>query len=317
MTIAMAPNLTLLFLGLFVVLVIAGVATNWIAARPGADPELVGNLRDRIGAWWGMIAILGVAFLLGGLGLVVLFAFCSFAALREVLTLIDRHRADHLALAVSVFLVLPVQYLAIWQGWYGFYAVFVPVYAFLGLASLAVLRGRTEGFLTRAAQLQWALMITVYCLSHVPALLFLEIPGFEGRSILLVAFLLLVVQASDVLQYVWGKAIGRHKLAPGVSPSKTWEGLIGGVLSASLIGAALYKLTPFGPGWAFAMAFLAASLGVLGGLVLSAAKRDRGVKDWGHGIVGHGGFLDRLDGLAFAAPVFFHLTRFLWQTNVG
>lgn len=76
----------------------------------------------------------------------------------------------------------------------------------------------------------------------------------------------------------------------------------------------MHGLTPFGPFWAFVMALVAATMGAFGGLVLSAAKRDRGVKDWGHGIAGHGGFLDRLDGVAFAAPIFFHLTRFFWQS---
>lgn len=308
----MALELLLLFGGLFAVLIAAGWASAAIAARPGVDADLVANLRDRIRAWWGMIAILGIAFLLGRPGLILLFAFCSFAALREFLTLIDRDRADHMALFGSFALVLPIQYGAIWIGWYGFYAVFIPVYAFLGAPILSVLRGRTEGFLNRVSQVQWAMMICVFCISHVPALLVLDIPGFEDRSILLVAFLLLIVQASDVLQYVWGKLLGRRRLAPSVSPSKTWEGLVGGVLSASLLGVALHGLTPFGPWAAGAMAFVAAAMGAFGGLVLSAAKRDRGVKDWGHGIVGHGGFLDRLDGVAFAAPIFFHLTRYVW-----
>lgn len=308
----MALSLILLFGGLFAVLVIAGAISGWLAEKQGVDPDLVANLSDRIRAWWGMIGILAVAFLLGDAGLILLFAFCSFAALREFMTLVDRDRADHWALFGTFFVALPIQYWAIWMGWYGFYAVFIPVYAFLGAPILSVLRGQTEGFLNRVAQVQWALMICVFCISHVPALLVLEIPGFEGKALLLVAFLLLIVQASDVLQYTWGKLLGRTKMAPRVSPSKTWEGLVGGVLSAAGLGVLLHGLTPFGPWIAGAMALIAAIMGAFGGLVLSAAKRDRGVKDWGHGIVGHGGFMDRLDGVAFAAPIFFHLTRFFW-----
>lgn len=308
----MAAELALLFTALFAVLIGAGWASGRLSERAGADPDDMANLAERIRAWWGMIAILAVAFLLGEVALLLLFAFCSFAVLREVFTLVDRHRSDHLALALSFLLVLPIQYATIYAGWYGFYAVFVPVYAFLGAPIVSVLRGHTDGFLGRVSQVQWALMIAVFCISHVPALLFLDGPGFEGRQMLMVAFLLLIVQASDVMQYVWGKALGRHRLAPDVSPSKTWEGLIGGVLSAALLGAALHGFTPFGPLLAGTMALLAAAMGAFGGLVLSAAKRDRGVKDWGHGISGHGGFLDRLDGVAFAAPVFFHLTRYFW-----
>ena len=152
----------------------------------------------------------------------------------------------------------------------------------------------------------------MFCLSHVPALLTLPIPGFEDRKLLLVAFLVLVVQASDVLQYVWGKLLGRHKIAPRLSPSKTVEGFAGGVVSATALGAALWWLTPFPPLQAALMALAITLMGFCGGLVMSAIKRDRGVKDWGWMISGHGGMLDRLDSVIFAAPIFFHLTRYWW-----
>lgn len=114
-------------------------------------------------------------------------------------------------------------------------------------------------------------------------------------------------------QYVWGKLFGRHKSAPQLSPSKTVEGFAGGVLSATLLGVALYCITPFQVWEAAAMALLIAVLGFFGGLVLSAIKRDRGIKDWGAMIEGHGGMLDRMDSVAFAAPIFFHVTRFFYQ----
>jgi phosphatidate cytidylyltransferase len=159
-------------------------------------------------------------------------------------------------------------------------------------------------------------MIAVFCLSHVPALVTLNIPGYHGREILLIAFLVLVVQASDVLQYVWGRLFGRLKIAPNLSPSKTVEGFVGGVVSASLIGAALWWITPFTPSQAGLMALTCTLMGFLGGLVMSAIKRDRGAKDWGYLIEGHGGVLDRLDSVVFAAPVFFHLTRYWWALYV-
>jgi phosphatidate cytidylyltransferase len=161
---------------------------------------------------------------------------------------------------------------------------------------------------------QWALMVCVFCVSHVPALLSLEIPGFEGRNVLLIAFLVVVVQGSDVAQYIWGKLFGRTKIAPNLSPSKTWEGFVGGALSAVLIGAALSWLTPFTPLQAGGMAGVIVIMGFFGGLVMSAIKRDRGVKDWGQMIAGHGGFIDRLDSVIFSAPIFFHLTRYFWST---
>lgn len=94
-------------------------------------------------------------------------------------------------------------------------------------------------------------------------------------------FLILVVQSSDVLQYVWGKLFGKHKIAPTLSPSKTVEGFIGGVLSASLLGMLLHWMTPFNAWQAFLMSMLICLMGFLGGLVMSAMKRSMGVKDWG------------------------------------
>jgi len=214
---------------------------------------------------------------------------------------------------VAFFIVLPFQYFLVWIDWYGLYSIFIPVYVFLLLAAMAALRQDTKDFVGRVAETQWGLMVTVFSLSHVPALTGLVIPGYEGRNLLLVAFLVLVVQASDVLQYIWGKLLGRHKIAAELSPSKTVEGFIGGVASATALGAALWWVTPFTPGQAALMAAVINLMGFLGGLVMSAIKRDRGVKDWGWLIEGHGGVLDRLDSLVFAAPVFFHLTRYWWS----
>ena len=156
-------------------------------------------------------------------------------------------------------------------------------------------------------------MICVFCASHVPALLTLQIPGFEGRNVLLIAYLVFVVQISDVLQYVWGKLVGKHKIAPSLSPSKTVEGAVGGILSATLIGGALFWITPFNVIESLCLSLLITIMGFLGGLVLSAIKRDRGVKDWGHLIAGHGGFIDRMDSVLFSAPVFFHFVRYGWD----
>jgi len=209
--------------------------------------------------------------------------------------------------------VLPVQYALIYSDWYGMYSIFIPVYAFLFLPIVSVLHGDTDSFLVRVAETQWGLMICVFAASHVPALLSLEIAGFEGKNVLLVAFLVVVVQLSDVLQYVWGKLLGKRKIAPSLSPSKTWEGFVGGTLSASLVGAGLWWMTPFSPVQAFGLSLIITLMGFFGGLVMSAIKRDKGVKDWGHLIAGHGGFIDRLDSVVFSAPIFFHVVRYFWS----
>lgn len=307
----MAEQTAWLFAAIGCVLVLATAAGAVLARRQGGPPSaVVQNLNQRIRAWWVMVILIGIAFLFGKAGVIVLFAFASFTALREFVTLTDTRRGDHSALVVAFFVVLPVQYWLVGIEWYGLYSIFIPVYAFLLMPIAAALRGETEHFMQRIAVTQWALMLAVFCVSHVPALLTLRIPGYAGRNLLLIAFLVLVVQSSDVLQYVWGKLLGRRKIAPLLSPSKTWEGFVGGVGSATLVGLALFWITPFTPGQALLMALVICLMGFFGGLVMSALKRDRGVKDWGQMIEGHGGMLDRLDSVIFAAPVFFHLTRY-------
>jgi phosphatidate cytidylyltransferase len=288
-----------------------GYVLRWRYAKD-APNATIDNLNARIKAWWWMVAWLGVGFAFGKAGVIVLFALASLAALREFITLTPTRRGDHVALAVAFFVVLPLQYYLIWIDWYGLFSVFIPVYVFLLLAAIAALRQDTKNFMSRVAETQWGLMICVFCLSHVPALLSLRIPGYEGRNLLLIAFLVLVTQSSDVLQYVWGKLVGRRKIAPDLSPSKTVEGFLGGVASASVLGALLWWITPFLPWQAGVIALSINLMGFFGGVVMSAIKRDRGVKDWGWVIEGHGGVLDRLDSVIFAAPVFFHMTRYWW-----
>lgn len=309
------PHLLTLLAGLAAVLVAASAIAYVLQWRlsPDGSNAAIENLNDRIRAWWVMVALMGLALIGGRTGVTLLFAFCSFAALREFVTLTNTRRADHWALAAAFFIVLPAQYYLIWIGWYGLYSIFIPVYAFLLIPIIAALRGDTDHYLIRIAEVQWALMICVFCTSHVPALISLDIPGYEGRNVLLIAFLVIVVQISDVLQYVWGKLLGRTRIAPKLSPSKTVEGFVGGALSATLIGAGLSWMTPFTPLQAALLSLVIVMLGFFGGLVMSAIKRDRGVKDWGHLIAGHGGFIDRLDSVVFSAPIFFHVVRYWWS----
>jgi len=127
----------------------------------------------------------------------------------------------------------------------------------------------------------------------------------------LLLFFILMVQLSDVLQYAWAQIPSRHVIVPSISPGRTWEGLLGGTISIALLGVVFCWATPF-PFWLAAlMSMVIALMGFAGGLTMSAIKRDRGVKDYGTLVEGHGGVLDRIDSICFAAPVFFHLTRWL------
>ena len=301
-------------IGVVALLVVSSVIGAILSARTKSESQrrVIDNLNARTKSWWIMVALLVIAFAFGRVGTLTLFAFASFFALREFITLTPTRPGDYVPLLLSFFVLLPAQYALIGYDRYGIFAIFIPVYAFLLLPAVAAFAADTEDFLARCAKVQWGVMICVYCISYAPALLFLRIPGYERSDALLIVYLLLIVQLSDVLQYVFGKIFGRTKLAPRVSPSKTVEGLLGGGLSATAIGGALFPLTPFTFLESLAMSFAIVAMGFVGGLTLSAVKRSLGAKDWGALIEGHGGVLDRLDSVSFAAPIFFHLTRFFF-----
>jgi phosphatidate cytidylyltransferase len=261
-----------------------------------------------------MVGLFAGAVVIGRIVTVILFALLSFMALREFVTLTPTRRGDHRMLFLAFFVVVPLQYWLISINWYGLFAVLIPVYVFVTLPAVSVLAGDTQDFLARSAKVQWGLWLCVYALSNAPALLMLDtIPDYHLPPAMLLLYLMIVVQMSDVFQYVCGKLFGRTKLAPSVSPSKTVEGLVGGGAIAIAIGTLLHGMTPFSPWQAAGMSLLIVVAGFFGGLVLSAIKRDLGVKDWGRTIEGHGGILDRMDSVCFAAPLFFHATRY-WFT---
>ena len=298
-----------------VLLFASAVGRSLKMALAGSGPHaVIDNLNARIRAWWMIAVLCGSAFLAGKGGVIVLFALISFLALREYVTVVPTRRGDHAALVASFYAIIPLQYWLVSTGWFGLYSIFVPVFAFMVIPLLSARAGGARNLLQGAAAIQVGLMITVYFLSHAPMLLVLEIPGYEGRNLFLLVFLILVVESSDVLQYVWGKLAGKHPIVPHLSPSKTVEGFVGGTASAALLGAALWWVTPFTPWQAALISLVIAVTGFLGGLILSAIKRDRGVKDWGSMIEGHGGVLDRVDSLCFAAPVFYYILYCGWAS---
>jgi len=301
-----------IFLGICGLMTLLTLFGEGLRARAGQDNPVVETFMTRVRSWWGMVVLFTLALVAGKIGLLVLFAFASFAALREFLTLTNKRQADHLALALGFFVVLPLQYIFVGLDWQALATVFIPVYAFLMLPIVSALRGNAEHFLIRVAETQWALMIAVFCMSHVPALLMLDVEGYPAdRGVLLIAFLIMVVQFGDLLDFFFGRRIGKTRIIPNLS-AKTWEGMACGVASAAIVGGLLAWMTPFGIGGAMAMAALASAVGMFGNLVFAAIKRDRGVKDWSHLIPGQGGFVDQLDSVIFAAPVFYHVSLLIW-----
>ncbi|MGZ0654119.1 phosphatidate cytidylyltransferase [Coraliomargarita sp. W4R72] len=306
------PELGAIIGGVVLLLFIASAIGYVLAQRAQGEKSkaVIDNLNARIRAWWLMVLFFGVAVLSGGTGSIILFTIISFLALREFITLTPTSRGDHRALFWAFFIITPVHYFLIWINWYGLFSILIPVYAALVMPIRNATTGDTKDFLARTAKVQWALMVCVYFVSYAPALLTLKIPGYEGQNAKLLLFLVIVVQMSDVLQYVWGKLTGKRKIVPKLSPNKTVEGFFGGVISASLLGGALCWITPFNFWQATVLAFLICLMGFFGGLVMSGIKRDRNIKDFGNLIQGHGGILDRIDSICFSAPLFFHLVRY-------
>lgn len=283
-------------------------AVVWRLA-PAPDSEL----RQRVRSWWLIVALCSLALTFNRVAALLFFGLVSFLALKEYLTLIPTRQADRRVLFWA-YLSIPVQYFWIGIEWYGMFIIFIPVYLFLLLPVAMVLSGETQGYLRAAGTLHWGLMSMVFSLSHLAYLLVLprgEYSQVSGPG--LVLFLLLLTELNDVAQYCWGKALGKHKISPAVSPNKTVEGFAGGVATTVLLAALLAPwLTPFSTLDALLAGALIAVAGFFGDLSLSALKRDLGIKDSGNLLPGHGGILDRVDSLTYTAPLFFHFTRYFY-----
>lgn len=292
-------------------LILASIVTMLMRhVRPNVDYT---ELRNRTRTWWVLVLLFTGSLMVGDRAMIVLLGFMSFLAFKEYLSLIPTRRADHRVLFWA-YLSIPVQYYWVGIHWYGMFIIFIPVYMFLLLPARMIMIGQTKGFLHAVGTIQWGLMFTVYFLSHLAFLLVLESPDHLGVSIGpgLLMMLVFLTQFNDVAQYVWGKLLGRVRVAPTVSPGKTLAGLLGGIATTVAIAIALGPwLVPI-MNWRHA-AVLGLIIGVggfLGDLTLSAVKRDLGVKDCGSMLPGHGGILDRVDSLTYTAPLFFHFVHY-------
>lgn len=226
---------------------------------------------------------------------------------------------------------------------YGLYSIMIPVYASLYIPARIAVSGDSRRFLERSAKIKSGLLICVYSLSYAPALLDLDFmtakpapvtqsvdpddvapedpptpsdgrrPWTEGSAPGLLFYFVLIVQLGDIFQYAWGKLLGQRVIAPDINASRTWEGFFGGVLTTAIVGSLLWWVTPFRIWEAACMSLVTAIMGSAGAMTMSAIKRDRGVTDTGTLVQGHAGVLDRIDSICFAAPVFFHLTRYFFS----
>ena len=310
MTLQISLQVQYALFGILGLLIVASAAIfGLVKLRPTRDYT---ELRLRVRTWWVIILIFVLAIAFDRTVSVIVLAFVSFLAFKEYLSLIPTRRADRRVLFWA-YLAIPIQYYWVAIAWYGMFIIFVPVYMFLWLPLQMVLIGETKGFLRAAGTLHWGLMTTVFSLSHMAYLLALPESGNpNGGGDALLLYLVLLTELNDVAQFISGKTFGRHKVTPTVSPKKTVEGLIGGIIVTTVLAYVLAPwLTPLTRLEAIAAGMIIGLFGFIGDVTVSAVKRDIGVKDSGNLLPGHGGVLDRLDSLTYTAPLFLHFVRYL------
>lgn len=294
------------FVGLiFALLGLSTLIVQWLRHRyPHHDFT---ELTQRVHSWWVMAGLFSLVLLLSPTVTLIFIALICFLALKEFLSIIPLREIDH-RLLLWIYLAIPIQFYWISQDAYGMFLIFIPTYMFLFLALNLVLGGETKGFLNAASSLFWGLMITVFGLSHLAYLLITPVDADAAAGGAgLVLYLVFLTQFNDVCQYLFGKLLGKHPILPKVSPKKTWEGFIGGLLTTTLLAWLLAPwLTALLPWHAILLGLLLGSGGFAGDVTISAVKRDLALKDTGTLIPGHGGILDRIDSLIYTAPLFFY-----------
>ena len=307
--ISIPPTIAWIAIVILALLLIANVIIDIWANRHGLAHNH--ELRQRLRTWWVIVTVIGTAATLGNTAMLYLFAAISFLALRELFVLLPKEQIDRKLLALA-YIAIPIQYYWISIGWYVMFVTFIPIYLFLLFPTQKIITGNSKGFLQSIPIVQWGLMLTVFGLSHAAYLLALPQEEAPEKGLELLLFLIILTELNDVAQYLWGKAIGKRKVLPNISPGKTWGGLIGGVLTTIfLAGIFAPWLTPLHGYEAIGAGLLIGVSGFIGDTTISAVKRDLSVKDSGNLLPGHGGILDRVDSLTYTAPLFFYYVYFL------
>ena len=306
-------QVALLFVILFGMLLLVSAAILAYTLNDASEARRDRNvrmLRDLRAVWLGAV-VFWLAWMSGPVGATVAFGVFSFLALREFVTLVRTRRGDHRSLLLAFFVALPLQYLLVGLRSFDLFTVFVPVYVFLAIPVVSALAGDPERFLERNAKIQWGIMVCVYGLSHAPALLLLNLPGYAGRGAFLLFLLVMVTATAQIVQELASRKLRRRPMARQIDRSFSFRAWALGVLAAALMGAALFWITPVDPLRAALLSALAGGCGNLGELVMRALKKDAGVRYWGNrsSVTGAVGLLDRVAPLCFAAPVFFHAVR--------
>ena len=303
----------------FIILLIIGLLVFatllffiWGKLKPEAN--LI-ELKLRTKSWWTMALVFILAIVINPIISYFAFGLLSFMALREISTISKNVRDVDRRIMIWCYIAIPIQFILAYNGYFNLFVIFIPVVMFIFISFMLVIKGETTEIGRSMSVIPTQLMLTVFSLSHLAFLLSLpQIAGFNagGRGLLL--FVVFITEINDVFQFTWGKLLGRHAIIPKISPNKTWEGFIGGIITTTVLGYFLRFLTPFSEVESLVVSFVIACAGFVGDVVVSAVKRDIGLKDTGTLIPGHGGILDRIDSLAITSVVFFHIVYNLYYS---
>jgi len=280
------------------------------------------NMWIRLKSFCLIVLFFTVAFCFNKITAFLFLALISYLSLKEFLSLIPTRRTDRNVL-LWAYWSIPISYYIIYIKWATLFYLWIPLYMFILLSMRMVMASNVNGFLKNLAVLQYGLMTTVYALGYLGLLAIIPLKyNPQGGAVGLLFFILVFTVSNDFLQMFSGKTFGKHKIIPKVSPNKTWEGLIGGVIGSTILAVVMGKfLTPFSIGQLIFLGSALSVFGFFGDVTMSAIKRDLGVKDTSTLIPGHGGILDRLDSLLFTAPLFFHYFAYTYTIvitkNIG
>lgn len=311
------PPILRVVAGFFGVLaLVLGIVSLILRAR---KPELVREIWLRYVSWGALAAVMLVALVLGREWWIATVAILALVCLHEYARAVGLWLDKWFLVVIYTFVIL--MHVMVWwpwpddypePGWYGMFAI-MPVYSTLALFAIPILRGEYKHMLQRLALGMLGIGYIGWFLAHFAYMVNLRPAGLPN-GIGMIVFLLFVTALNDVGAYVSGKLFGRHKMRPTLSPGKTWEGWLGSLVFVLVTAYLLRWLVPYySTPLLLGMAVLLNLASTAGDLALSVIKRDLGIKDWAQTLPGHGGFLDRLNSLIFATPVFFHATRYLYM----
>ncbi|WP_408095936.1 phosphatidate cytidylyltransferase [Peredibacter sp. HCB2-198] len=305
----LTPPVNMVLGGIFAVLIVVTLAFYLARAMKGPT-KLIKELIERTLSWWMILVGFTVTIFFSRFFATIALGFLAFVAFRELTSRLNLRMSDRRTL-LWCYLAIPFQFFTAYIEWYGMFIIFIPVIMFVGLAMRSVAHGDVKGITASLGIIHWSAMLTIFSLSHLAYMLSLpEKTGYTAGNGGMILWLVLITECNDIFQFTWGKLFGKHKILPSVSPNKTVEGFLGGVISTVALGYALSFLLPIDSMKAAILSLILAFAGFMGDVTVSAIKRDLGIKDMGSTIPGHGGIMDRIDSLAFNALICFHLIRY-------